>query len=110
MANLSKIKVGDTTYNIVPKLGTALKEEDGTICLSIGSGIAFNDEKKLVLNFGSGLVVNDTSKKVVTSIGTAKVQGSATDVDTGIAIRDGEFYISPVAFKSYLQSLGVLFI
>ena len=37
MANLSKIKVGNISYDIVPRLGTGLMGDAGVLCLKIGS-------------------------------------------------------------------------
>lgn len=108
MAYLSKIKVGDTSYSIFPSLGSALFVEEDILCLSLGSGIAFNDNKELILNYGTGLDIDKISKKAFVSIGTAKAENNP-DADTGIAITKGGFTINATAFKSYLQSLGVMF-
>lgn len=108
MANLSKIKVGNISYDIVPQLGTALVAEDGVVSLKMGSGIACNDSKELVVNIGTGLNLDDKAGRLYVSLGTAVAEGN-DKADTGIAVRDGVFSINPTAFKSYLQSLGVNF-
>lgn len=108
MANLSKIKVGDTSYNIVPQLGTALAEEEGVVKLCIGGGITFNKNNELAPNIGSGLVLENTTAKIVVSLGTAVVAGDS-EANCGISITDGNFQISSADFCNYLKSLGVLF-
>lgn len=108
MANLSKIKVGNISYDIVPQLGTALMAEDGIVSLKIGSGIVCNANKELTVNIGTGLNLDDKAGRLYVSLGTAVVEGNE-QADTGIAVRDGVFIINAMVFKSYLQSLGVNF-
>lgn len=108
MANLSKIKVGETSYNIVPQLGKGLKENEGVISLSTGNGIVLNENEELAVNAGAGLAMDSESGKIVVSLGKAADSDNA-QADTGIEISNGTFSINPASFKAYLQSLGVVF-
>lgn len=109
MANLSKIKVGNISYDIVPRLGTGLIGDAGVLCLNIGSGISFNEKKEVHINLGTGLNFESKEGKIFVTLGTAKATNDEK-IDTGIGIEEGRFCIDSSAFKSYLQSLGVSFI
>lgn len=108
MANLSKIKLGDKCYNIVPQLGKGLNGDDGTVRLCIGNGLAFNKDGEVELNMGEGLKTDSESGKILVSMGTA-VSTDNPETDTGIDIADGEFKIYTSLFKNFLKSLGVVF-
>ena len=109
MANLSKIKVGNISYDIVPKLGTGLMGDAGILCLNIGSGITFNEKNEVRINLGTGLDFENKEGKIFVTLGTAKASNDE-NINTGIGIIDGMFRIDNAAFKSYLASLGISFL
>lgn len=105
MAQIKKIKVGGVTYNIIPQLGAGLTTDNESVCISIGSGLTFV-ENKLTLNIDSTLKMSNLSGKLGITMGTAVVQG-ASSVDSGIGFNDNGLTINPDSFKSFLRYLGV---
>ena len=108
MAEINKIKVNENEYDIVPQLGTALSTENGVVNIDLGSGIFFDENGKIAINLGTGVLCDDENGKLAVCFGTAQVAGN-NGCDCGIAINENGFVIEPVAFKSYLISLGVQF-
>ena len=105
MAQIKKIKVGGVTYNIIPQLGAGLTTDNESVRISIGSGLAFV-ENKLTLNIDSTLNMNNLNGKLGITMGTAVVQG-ASSVDSGIGFNDNGLTINPDSFKAFLRYLGV---
>lgn len=108
MAEINKIKVGDSTYDIVPRLGTGLYCDEGAVAINLGSGFSISNEKKLTINFGTSFYYNSTSGKIEINLGTAVVE-EQTDTDCGISINEKGFIIKLDIFKAFLRSLGVQF-
>lgn len=95
MGYINKIKVGDTSYNIVPQLGNGLKEAEGTVELNIGSGLKFKSteegDAQLTLELGTGLMFdgNLLSFKNGQGLGIAADGAIVLRLGTGLVINDG---------------------
>ena len=105
MAEISKIKVGGVSYNIIPQLGTGLTSDKESIFVNIGSGLTIA-EKKLTLNVNNTLNFDNKDGKLSIATGTAVVTG-APAVDSGIGFSDNGLTINPESFKAFLRYLGV---
>ncbi len=108
MGEISKIRVNESEYDIVPQLGTGLAAIDGVVGISLGDGITFDDEGKVRISLGTGLSCDNVNEKIFVNLGTAQVVGEE-NLDCGLAISEKGFIIDPVKFKEFLQKLNYQF-
>ena len=108
MADINKIRVNKSDYNIVPQLGTGLFAENGIVGINTGEGITFDQRGKVCINLGTGLACDEEKGCLQVNLGTALV-AAADDTDCGIAINNSGFIIDLAKFKNFLAALGVQF-